>query len=90
MTTNDLQIDEEVLSQMRARQRERTRWAAYQNAAVDSSGFGHLAFLLVGEGCTFAEAPERLPDSPTLIGSTGWKYVHIGFVDLDAGKIVES
>ncbi len=59
-------------------------WAAYQNVCMDSSGFGHLQFLRVGEDCTYEVAPEQLPDTPKQIN---WRYQMIGFVDLDSGEI---
>ena len=61
-----------------------TRWAAYQNKAMDSAGLGHLQFLAVGPDNTYKEKPEQYPD--TSFG-VGWKYRFIGWVDLDTGDI---
>lgn len=47
--------------------------AVYVNHALDSSDLGHTRFLKVGEGCTFAEPPERYPDTPQ--HGIGWRYV---------------
>lgn len=56
------------------------QWAAYQNHAFDSAGFGHLQFLKYGIECTYQVAPEELP--------TDWKYRLVGFVDLTNGVVV--
>ena len=61
-------------------------WAAYQNVDLGSPDLGSLRFLQVGAGCTFAEPPERMPDSK--IG-TGWRLYWIGWVNLETGKIME-
>lgn len=77
--------DAQVLRKLRDNTGSDQKWAAYQNSAMDSADFGHLQFLKVGTGCTFAEPPERLPDTPTAIN---WRYTFIGYVDLDTGKVV--
>lgn len=77
-------IEPDVLAQMREKASPNTKWAAYQNIALDSSLRGHVQFLKVGEGCTFTERPEQMPDTPF---DLGWKYRFIGFVDLEAGEI---
>jgi hypothetical protein len=79
--------DPEVLTILRERLKEGQRWAAYQNHAMDSASLGHLQFLKVSPGCTFQTAPERMPDSPQLIG---WPYLHVGFVNLETGQIEEA
>ncbi len=61
-------------------------WFAYQNAALDSAGLGDLQFLQCGEGRTYQMPPPRMPDT---IHAIGWKYLLIGKVDLESGKIVE-
>lgn len=61
-------------------------WAAYRNSELGHRDLGHLKFLRVGEGCTFTEAPEHLPDTPTEIN---WRYMHVGYVDLETGLIVD-
>ena len=71
----------EALEKMRKRG---GKWAAYQNHDMGSASLGHLQFLNVGEGCTFTEAPERMPDSHLGIG---WRYVLVGFVNLETGAI---
>jgi hypothetical protein len=63
------------------------RWAAYQNHELGHPGLGQLKFLLVGPGATFGEAPERHPDTA---GEINWRYVHVGYVDLASGVIVDS
>ena len=61
-----------------------TRWAAYENHALDSASCGELRFLAVGPQNTCHEAPERYPD--THLG-TGWRYGRIGWVNLETGEI---
>lgn len=78
-------IDPEALETMRSAPRPGTVWAAYQNQAMDSAQHGHVSFLRCGEGCTFITPPVQYPD--TALGP-GWKYRHIGHVDLEAGKII--
>lgn len=75
------QIAEESLATMR---RRGGTWAAYVNMALDSERRGHLQFMRVGEGCTFAEPPQRMPDSST---SINWAYQYAGMVDLQTGTI---
>jgi hypothetical protein len=77
-------IDAETLATMRSRLRPNTRWAAYQNAALDSAGAGEICYLHVGEGCTYAEAPPHYPDTSR---GAGWKYVFHGWVNFDTGAI---
>lgn len=79
-------IDPETLEKLRTKAAPNTKWAAYQNVAMDSSLLGHFQFLMVGEGCTFAERPEKMPDTAF---DLGWKYKFVGFVDLEAGVVKE-
>jgi hypothetical protein len=81
----DSTISTEALQQMRERATPSDKWWAYQNQALDSAGLGHLQFLQVGPDRTFKEAPERMPDSQH---SIGWRYLRVGVVDLETGKIV--
>jgi len=83
-TLGDYTIHEESLRQMCERG---GKWFAYQNHALDSASLGDLQFLQVGPDKTFKEPPERMPDTPH---SIGWRYVRVGVVDLEAGKIVEA
>jgi hypothetical protein len=64
-----------------------TRWAAYENHALDSATAGELRFLAVGPQNTHQVAPDRYPD--TQLG-VGWRFVHIGWVDLGTGTIEPS
>lgn len=77
-------IEEEPLAAMRQRAKPNTKWAAYQNIAMDSSLHGHVQFLMFGEGCTHTTRPEKMPDTAF---DLGWKYKFIGLVNLDAGII---
>jgi len=79
-------ISDETLEAMKIRQMPGTRWAVYQNLAMDSSSRGHLQFLRVGDGCTHKEPPRHYPDTEN---GLGWKYWFIGFVDLKTGEINE-
>jgi hypothetical protein len=65
---------------------ETTRWAAYENHALDSSNLGDMRFLAVGPENTFKMPPTRYPDSHT---GTGWAYQFIGWVDLSSGTVTE-
>ena len=58
-------------------------WAAYECQAMDSGNLGHLQFLHYGPGCTFLEAPKRMPDTKTI----NWSYVLIGTVNFENGEI---
>ena len=79
----ETEITEEALQQMRERG---GTWAAYQNHDIGSAGLGDLRFLQVGEGCTFKEAPNKYPDTQFGIG---WRFLHVGFVNLETGEINE-
>ena len=56
-------IDPDVLTHMRSNSSPDTKWAAYQNVAMDSSLHGHIQFLRFGKDCTFTERPEKMPDT---------------------------
>lgn len=65
------------------------RWAAYQNQALDSMNHGHVIFLAFGAGCTY-ENDEALPAyAPDGTYGLGWKYLHVGYVNLETGDIEE-
>jgi hypothetical protein len=78
--------DQKTLQLLRERLKPGQTWFAYQNHAMDSASLGHLQFLCCGHGCTFTEPPARMPDSHLGIG---WRYLLVGRVDLETGKIVE-
>lgn len=61
-------------------------WYTYQNHDLGSYEVGMVRFLLVGPHSTFHEPPKRYPD--THLG-LGWRYLLVGQVDLDAGRIVD-
>lgn len=84
----DAPLGESALEQMRQSpyNHSDTRWAAYQNHDLGSPSVGQLLFLAIGPQNTFKEAPGRMPDSHL---GTGWRYQHVGWVNLDEGKIVE-
>lgn len=79
---------EEALEQMRNSpyNHETTKWAAYQNHALDSANCGHLQFLAVGPDNTCKEAPEKYPADTS--SGMGWRYLHVGWVDLETGEVV--
>jgi len=66
---------------------ENTEWAAYQNHALDSANCGHLQFLAVGPDNTCKEAPEKYPADTS--SGMGWRYLFVGWVDLETGEIKE-
>jgi hypothetical protein len=78
--------DAETLQLLRERLKPGQTWFAYQNHAMDSASLGHLQFLCCGPGCTFADPPQRMPDSRLGIG---WRYLLVGKVDFETGQIVE-
>lgn len=82
--SDEVKIDPETLERLRTPARPGVRWAVYRDSAFDSSDFGRMMFLAVGPGCTYEEAPERLPDIPM---GTGWKFRRIGWADLDRGVV---
>lgn len=76
-------IHEAQLATMRERG---GKWAAYQNHDMGHSELGLLVFLQYGEGRTHATPPERAPDGPH---GLGWRYLHVGYVDLASGNVVD-
>lgn len=77
----DVEISEDALAQMR---NQGGTWAVYQNHALEDMT-GDLRFLKIGPECTFESPPTKYPD--THLG-TGWRYVHVGSVDLETGTII--
>lgn len=73
-------------SSLLAMQKRGGKWAVYQNCALDSSNYGHMQFLNIGKDCSFREAPDRLPDTEK---STNWAYLHVGYVDLEKGVVID-
>jgi hypothetical protein len=80
---DDRNVHPEPLATMRNRG---GTWAVFQGQALDSVTAGQLRFLKVGAGCTYEAAPERMPDTKDEIG---WKFGHVGYVDLETGLIVD-
>jgi len=76
----------EALEQMRDSpyNHKDTKWAAYQNLALDSYNCGHLQFLAVGPSNTFKEKPAQYPDTEH---GLGWRYRFVGWVDLETGEV---
>lgn len=64
-----------------------TRWACYENHDLGHPDAGNLRFLAVGPDCTLKEAPPGYPDTHLGIG---WRYRHIGWVDLAQGTVTEA
>lgn len=82
--TYKTKAEPEALEMMKKASYKDARWAAYQNKAMDSAGFGHIQFLAVGPENTFKEKPKHYPDTPH---GLGWKYLFIGWVDMETGEI---
>lgn len=80
--------DAAVLEQLRAFERKKpgTRWAAYQNVAMNDPALGHLQFQAIGPAVRFHVAPLRLPDTPHAVNCN---YQFCGWVDLTTGRIEE-
>lgn len=80
--------DKTALSQMKigVKMYPGVRYAAYQNHDIGHAQLGHLQFLAVGPNNTYKEAPPRFPDTQSAIG---WRYVHVGWVDLETEEITE-
>jgi hypothetical protein len=78
--------DPAVLQILRERLKLGQQWFAYQNHAMDSESLGEIQFLCCGPDCTFAEPPQRMPDSHL---GVGWKYLLVGTVNLETGEIEE-
>jgi hypothetical protein len=73
------------LMKMSGSNHKTTRWAAYQNKAMDSASHGHLQFLAIGPHNTY-----QVPPTIYLVDTTyglGWKYRFIGYVDMETGEI---
>jgi len=85
-----LEPHESPLIQMRIRHAQvHCQWAAYQNQALDSMNCGHVIFLAFGAGCTY-ENDEALPAyAPDGTYGLGWRYKHVGYVNLETGDIEE-
>lgn len=79
----DPQIDHDTLKTL---QQRGGTWAVYQNVVLDSAMVGHVTFLKFGPGCTYEAPPEHMPDTAA---GLGWKYRHVGFVDLNSGRVVD-
>lgn len=75
-TYSTIPIDAESLQAMRDRGGS---WAAYQNMEPRSAAHGHVIFLRHD-----GTPPSSAPDGPH---GTGWKYLHIGEVDLASGEV---
>lgn len=79
-------VDPLVLETLRTRALEmQCRWAAYENHDLGHYDIGQHQFLAIGPTCTFQEPPSRAPDS--LGRGFGWRYVHVGWVNLETGLI---
>lgn len=76
------QISEDALEQMKSQGGD---WYAYQNHDMGHPYLGHLQFLQVGPECTYKKPPGQYPDTQQGIG---WRYLLVGKVDLEAGKVV--
>jgi hypothetical protein len=81
------EISVEALKTMRERALSQDKWYAYQNHAMDSTGLGGLQFLQIGPGRTFTTPPARMPDT---IHAIGWKFLLVGFVNLETGQMEET
>jgi hypothetical protein len=62
------------------------RWHAFQNHDLGHIDLGHLQFLAIGPDCTFKTVPKRMPDTAQ---SINWRYVPVGWVNMETGKIEE-
>jgi phytoene dehydrogenase-like protein len=85
----DRSIHPDTLEQLRrhteAHHNDR-RYAAYQNHDLGARDAGHLLFLAIGPNCTYQTPPATAPDGAH---GTGWRYVHVGYADLEKGVVVE-
>ena len=77
-------IDPEVLAKLQAQHKSGCAWVAYQNHDLGHHDVGGIRFLLTGPGATFAAPPPRSPD--THFG-LGWRYLPVGTVNLETGRI---
>jgi len=76
-------VGEEALAAMRKRG---GTWAAYQNMDMGHPDLGGVRCLKIGPDCTFHGPPDRMPDTQHGIG---WRYLHVGWVDLETGMIID-
>lgn len=76
-------VEKSVLNQLRQRG---GRWAVYENMDLGSAGLGHRQYIKYGPGCTLKHAPAHAPDTEH---GLGWRYQHIGFVELVSGNILD-
>lgn len=74
----------EALAMMRERAKPNSDWFAYQNHDMCSSTLGDLRFLQCGQGCSYATAPQKLPDCHLGIG---WRFLLVGKVNLETGEV---
>jgi hypothetical protein len=79
-------IHPESLAVMRQTIRPGDRWAAYENRDLGHPECGHLQFLAIGPTRSYQHPPERLPDMRRQIN---WRYVLVGWVNLDTATIEE-
>ena len=82
----DEQASPEALEQMRKQVGTESAWYAYQNHDLGHPDIGGLQFLHCGGFCTYANPPEKMPDSHLGIG---WRYLLVGKVNLETGEIEE-
>lgn len=61
--------------------------AVYQNQSLDSDDAGSFLFIVVGSHRTLTEAPPCAPDGPYGIG---WKYLHVGFLNLETNQLEQN
>lgn len=76
--SKDSEIHPENLKEMREKG---AIYFAYRNQDLCSEDVGELTFLQIGDGCTYKEAPRKLPAS--------WQCTLEGEVDLTTGLIVK-
>lgn len=86
MSQENIKVEPSVIALMKmGKNYPDTRWAAYQNVDLGSPEVGHLKFMAVGSHNTFKEAPERMPDTDKQIN---WRYMHVGWVDLNTCEVI--
>lgn len=77
----DEQPDSDAIEAMRSQISPEGRWAAFQNHDLGSREVGHVMFMAVGPNNT----TKRI-DHPSW-GGSNWRYIFVGFVNLETGKI---
>lgn len=77
----------EQLAQMRRVAKPEDRWACYQNQDLGHYDLGRCTYLVTGPTRTYTTPPAHAPDNES--HGLGWRYLFVGFVDLDSGTIVE-